>query len=111
MMRLDFEMRESQEKDGRLRLAVSGELDLATAPALKQRLRRLLMAGHWVRLDLSALAFIDASGIRVLMQAVKDADQDGGRLTVGPAVAPQINRVLTVLHAKHLIMAENRNGA
>jgi anti-sigma B factor antagonist len=110
MMRLDFEMRESQEKDGRLRLAVSGELDLATAPALEERLGRLLTAGHYVRLDLSALAFIDASGIRVLIQAVETAHQDGGRLTVGP-VAPQINRVLTVLHAKHLIMAENGNGA
>lgn len=111
MRRLDFEMRESQEKDGRLRLAVSGELDLATAPALQERLRRLLTAGHRVRLDLSALAFIDASGMRVLMQAVNDAAQDGRRLTVGPAVAPQINRVLTVLHAKHMIMTENGNGA
>jgi anti-anti-sigma factor len=53
--------------DGVLVLAVSGELDLATAPQLQEKITAAREAGEGVRLDLRPLTFIDSSGLRVLL--------------------------------------------
>jgi len=52
-----------------LRLRVTGELDLATAPQLASRLRALSEDGNAIRLDLSRVTFIDLVGLRVLVEA------------------------------------------
>lgn len=58
-------------KDGsRERLALTGELDIVTAPALDASVERLL-AGRVesLILDLRAVAFIDSSGLRTVLTA------------------------------------------
>jgi anti-sigma B factor antagonist len=50
-------------------LAVTGELDLSTIPRLEARLSAELASHHGVVIDLSRLAFIDSSGIGLLIQA------------------------------------------
>jgi anti-anti-sigma factor len=51
-------------------LAVSGELDAATAPALETALREALIdtTGTFV-IDLDGLAFMDSTGVNVLLRA------------------------------------------
>jgi anti-sigma B factor antagonist len=58
---------------------VAGELDLLTAPQLRQTLREAQLA-HMVLLDLRALAFMDCSGVHVVLDAAADARRAGGRL-------------------------------
>jgi anti-sigma B factor antagonist len=49
-------------------VALTGELDIATAPALEQKLSRLPREGvARVMLDMRALSFIDSTGLRVVL--------------------------------------------
>src|SRR5437588_7330945 len=61
-----FDIEERQEGDW-TRLRLVGELDLAAASGLEDRLRQLSEANKRVRVDLSKLDFIDSSGIRLLI--------------------------------------------
>jgi anti-sigma B factor antagonist len=98
-----FEVRENEE-DGLLRLRLTGELDLGSAPALKQRLLQLSTAKRGVRLDLSALDFIDSTGIHVLVWAVAEARSDGWRLEIDRKISPGIERVLRLIHVYGLLI-------
>jgi anti-sigma B factor antagonist len=49
-------------------VALTGELDIATAPALEQKLSELPREGvERLMLDLRELAFIDSTGLRVVL--------------------------------------------
>jgi anti-sigma B factor antagonist len=67
-------------------LAVAGELDLATAPELRERLGAALDAGaSAVVVDLRAVTFMDSIGLAAVLQARKRLPA-GGRLAL--VVAP-----------------------
>jgi stage II sporulation protein AA (anti-sigma F factor antagonist) len=67
---------------GRVRIRLRGELDLAGAPSLSDRLRRFRERGESVVLDLDELEFIDMSGLRVLLAAADEASRDGWSFAV-----------------------------
>jgi anti-sigma B factor antagonist len=55
--------------DGEVHVALTGELDLATSPALERTLHDLpAAAGGRVVVDLRGLTFMDSTGLRVLMR-------------------------------------------
>jgi anti-anti-sigma factor len=97
-----LEIRECQV-DGHTRLALNGELDLATAPALRDRLDQSRAHGRDVRLDLSKLEFVDSSGMNVLVQAIDDAGREGVRLDLDGDLAPQVRRMAELTHADHFM--------
>jgi anti-sigma B factor antagonist len=58
--------------DGRRTLKVSGEIDVATSPALRRELNGLLdERPQELVVDLSATSFIDSSGLGVLVGVLK----------------------------------------
>jgi len=60
--------------DGQLRLAVAGELDMASAPLLLREIERLeLDRPHTLAVDLRDVTFMDVSGLRVLLEAAQRA--------------------------------------
>ncbi|WP_419918500.1 STAS domain-containing protein [Candidatus Poriferisocius sp.] len=60
-------------------LTVTGEIDMATAPRFRQRLRSVIGAGGQnVVIDLSGVDFIDSTGLGVLMGAAKRVRSAGG---------------------------------
>jgi anti-sigma B factor antagonist len=64
-------------------LTVRGDLDLATAPALRQRIVGLVAEGHRrFAVDLTALDFIDSIGLGMLVAGMKRANAVGGQLFV-----------------------------
>lgn len=73
---------------GRVRVRLRGELDLAGAPTISERLRRLRERGEPVLLDLDELEFIDVSGLRVLVAASEEASRDGWSFAVTRGSAP-----------------------
>lgn len=89
-----FEIRERRDPDGARRLAVIGELDLATVHCLRDRLRSLSRQTDHVRLDLSQLSFIGSSGIRELVTAADDARRDGWTLEINEEVSAQVRRMV-----------------
>jgi anti-anti-sigma factor len=82
---------------------LAGELDIASAPALREQLLSLLRPGYSrLLIDLSKVSLCDASGLAVLVGIGRRARLLGGFLRLA-AVSPQADRVLhiTGLH-RHL---------
>ncbi|MFG3345800.1 STAS domain-containing protein [Streptomyces sp. NPDC048018] len=77
-------------------LAVGGELDMETADLLGAHLTEQFRQGrgHLV-LDLSALDFMDSSGLNVLIRAVQKARDAGGDLYLA-APTPAVRRILDI---------------
>jgi anti-anti-sigma factor len=68
-------------------LEAAGEIDLATAPELQQRLIASVTAGDTV-LDIVAVGFIDSTGLRVLISAHEAAESAGRRFVLLVAEGP-----------------------
>src|SRR5579862_1065494 len=81
----------------RVRLAVSGELDVASSPFLRRDLSRELGAGHDVELDISRLDFIDSSGISVVLQAIDEFDAENRSFALAPQLTDQVRRLLSLI--------------
>ena len=67
-------------------LSVKGEVDLYTAPRLKERLTELTGSGHTrVAVELQGVEFMDSTGLGVLIGALKRCKEAGGTLAlIGP---------------------------
>ena len=98
-----FEIRESRV-DGRLRLSLTGELDLGSAPALDQRLASLRARERRVSLDLSELEFIDSTGLHLLIRELGEARAKDWDLQIEPDVSPPVMRLLKLVHIEHLVL-------
>ena len=85
---------EEQSSDRTRTVLPQGELDIATAPHLEDRLSNLRRAGAATVLDLSGVSFMDSTGIAVLVRAVNAARDDGWEFRVNPDVQPQVERVI-----------------
>ena len=84
-------------------LAVSGELDLATAHTLRDVIALQIARGNTrLHLDLSHVSFMDSSGVHALAWAQQRARQGGGRLTL-EAVSPSVARIMRVVGATSLM--------
>lgn len=82
--------------NGRAVVEVDGELDLFSAPVLRDALLQLSGDGrHLVVVELSRLKFMDSSGLGVLIGAAKRAASGGGALCVAGA-SERVVKVLRV---------------
>jgi anti-anti-sigma factor len=67
--------------DGRAVVYVRGELDVETAPQLKELLTRLIDDGTgFITIDVAEVEFIDSSGLHALVTSLKRADERAGKL-------------------------------
>jgi anti-anti-sigma factor len=80
----------------RTRVQLRGELDIATVGAVANRLAALRERRETVLLDLDELTFIDASGIRLVVDAAEDSRRDGWAFAVTHGSWP-VRRVLQLL--------------
>ena len=73
-----------------------GELDMSTAPQLREELLRLASDGAtMVTVDLSDLAFVDSTGLSVLITGLKRLRQQGGEMALR-SPSPGTRRVLEI---------------
>ena len=64
-------------------LTVVGEVDVATAPRLRERLLQLVSHGnHHLVVDLDGVDFLDSTGLGVLVGALKRVRTNDGELTL-----------------------------
>jgi anti-sigma B factor antagonist len=91
--------------DGRRVIALCGELDLSTAPQLKERL-----AGNVATfLDLSDLSFIDSTGIHVVATTAQRAQSEGWEFTVRNP-QPGVLRVFKLVGLDQHVGLESQPG-
>ena len=82
------------EPDYEVRLL--GELDMSTAPQLREELLRLAADGAtMVTVDLSELAFVDSTGLSVLITGLKRLRQQGGEMALR-SPTPGTRRLLEI---------------
>jgi anti-sigma B factor antagonist len=82
-MAIDFDIADRQAGDDTHVVAVSGEIDLFTAPEFKQRVAAPIDAGRrHVVVDLSATTFVDSSSLGVLIGAHRRLRRQGGSLVI-----------------------------
>jgi anti-anti-sigma factor len=92
-----FEIRETLDGDGAVRLALIGELDIAVADGVDVRLRQHREDGRRVRLDLSQLEFIDSSGVRTIVLGLKYARGSGHQIEVDRQVSSTVERMIEIM--------------
>ena len=97
-----FEIHESH-LNGRLRLSLSGELDLASTAVLEDRLTRLRARKKPVRLDLSRLDFIHSTGLHLLIRELGEARAKRWELQIERDLSPQVMRLFKLVHIDHLV--------
>jgi len=73
-----FEIREERTGASALTMRLYGEFDLACSERFETALERVSRDGlRELVIDLAGLTFVDSSGIRSLLRAKSQADQDG----------------------------------
>lgn len=81
---------------GRAVLRPVGELDLASCERLREAIDAELDGGRtWLVFDMSALRFLDSSGLSVLAEYSMKAERRGGQLVLA-ALRPQPAKVLGI---------------
>lgn len=77
-------------------VTVVGDLDVHTAPRLQEHLGPLTAtAAVSLVIDLSAVGFVDSTGLGVMVGALKHVREVGGRLAVVVS-APRVLKVFTL---------------
>src|SRR3954465_12682459 len=96
----DFALTEDMLDDDRHLVAVRGDLDLHTAPELREALSRAIDEGrNRLVVDLTETSYMDSSGLTALVVPPKRLRKRGGQLVV-VNVDPSIGRTfeITGLH-------------
>ena len=107
-MALQLELDEA--RGSRAVVAVSGELDVATAPELESFVSRLADSGaRLVALDLGHLEFMDSRGADVLARMRDRLVADGGDLAVAdpPSNVQRVFRLLSLAFSPAPAAVEN----
>ncbi|MGW0086872.1 STAS domain-containing protein [Streptomyces sp. NPDC003393] len=88
-----------------MRVCLSGELDFATAPAVGSALDFSFSLDHsrGVTVDAADLTFIDAAGLRPLVQAQALGRRRGQWLRIAP-VGASLRQVLTLTRHTHRLL-------
>ena len=86
-------------------LALTGELDMSTAPQLSRSLAEILdHQPEHVTLELGGLAFIDSSGLTLLVRTSNRLQERDGALSLAHPTPP-VRRVLEIVGLDRLLVA------
>lgn len=89
-----LEVREGRGDGQVMTLTLEGELDLATAPKVREPLDRAIDSGtRRILVDMLGCGFIDSTGLGVLLHAAKRLEESGGAMAL-VCVDDQIKRLL-----------------
>jgi len=84
-------------------VVATGEIDLCTAPRLREALLSASRAAARVVLDLTAVTFLDSSGLAVLIDSLRsgDPEQEASPRLVGPR--PTVRKVLDITRVSQMM--------
>jgi anti-sigma B factor antagonist len=84
-------------------VAITGELELGTAPRLRQQVVTLVGDGHThIVLDMSAVDFVDSIGLGVIVSALKRVRGRDGELVVAGA-SPRLRSLFELTRLDQVI--------
>ena len=98
------------EGTGVVRVTLTGELDVATAPQLGHALEEIAEPAALVVLDLSELTFMDSSGLQVILSARARLADAGRRFALVPG-RRQVQRMFELTGTAHRLEFVSTHGA
>jgi anti-anti-sigma factor len=99
----------SDSSPGVVTVVVSGEVDLDTAPTVRDEILRHLHAGVSVHLDLGDVTFMDSSGLHVLLATNRRASLVGAELQL-VRVSPRVQRLLELTGSEAVLQQASDDG-
>ena len=103
---------ETRDVDGRTIVAVGGEIDVYTAPKLRDKITELVAAGTYhLVVDMEAVEFLDSTGLGVLVGGLKKVRAHDGSMEL---ICSQ-DRLLKIFRitglAKVFVIHDSADGA
>lgn len=103
-----FQVR-GERAGARVRVHASGELDLATVPRLAACVREHVQGyAETVEVDLRKVAFIDSTGVRLLLTLIAEGERDGWELAILPSDA--VRRIVCLLGLQRRLLSAQRGA-
>jgi anti-anti-sigma factor len=90
----------SRRLDRGILVALSGDVDLATATIVDEELRRAEQSEDLVVLDLGDVSFMDSTGLRIVISAHERLHERGASLEIRQ-VPPQVARLFELVGVNH----------
>lgn len=88
-------------------IEAAGDLDVASAPELRNLLSQEIDAGHTrLVVDLSEVPFVDSTGLGTLVAIMRQASQAGGALKLA-SPRDTVSRVLTLTRMREFFDVSN----
>lgn len=84
---------QTSETGGTMVVSLSGDVDLSHSPALRKALMELMFDRRAVVVDLSAVTYVDSSGVAGLVEAYQMARKNGTSFILA-AISDPVRRVL-----------------
>jgi anti-anti-sigma factor len=100
------EVAETAASDGRVTVAITGEVDLAATALVTAAISRQL--DREVTVDLQGVTFVDSWGLHCLLELRQEAARRGGRVIVGP-VSATVERLLQLAGLQALLLGDRRD--
>ena len=93
----------SRREGDSVTVVVAGEIDLSTADQLDAAIRRAEDAEtNRIVVDLSAMSFVDSTGLSVFLEAIKRSRRDGNRLSFVPSNHDEVVRLFALTNTTDL---------
>jgi anti-sigma B factor antagonist len=108
---MDFSVEYTVTDEGIVVLVVSGPMDVATVPQLRDLMVRLIEEGHHrLVLDLSGVDFIDSIGLGVIVGVVHRLRPHDGSVAVA-APSEQVRQVLQITQLDRVVALHDTTAA
>ena len=96
------------DRGERIRVGVEGELDLSVIGMVDREMERAEATdAAKIVLDLDELEFMDASGVRLLLELNARSESNGRRLRMTRTGSPQVQRVLELTGVAEVLPFED----
>lgn len=99
---------ERQSTQGRLRLSVSGEVDIAATDELETAVNEASESARTVEIDLHEVSFIDSTGLRAVLKAKALCAERGVELLLVPSRHEAPRRTFELAGVLDLLPWRNR---
>ncbi len=103
---IEFSVTEAADSDVATIVSVTGEVDILTAPQLGVVLNRLLAEDRSVIIDLSAVTFLDSSGLAVLLRANQASRGAGSAFRLAAPLPEAVARLFEMTSVMDLFAFE-----
>jgi anti-sigma B factor antagonist len=100
-----FAVTRFEEDDGTVVVAITGDIDMATAQAFRDALDDGIQHAQDVVVDLGAVSFMDSTGLNALIRAAQRVQKGVGAISLR-APSPSVRRLLEISGVENIFAIE-----